>query len=76
MIRNLINDNYSLFKCKFKNTQRRLIMSKINDVEKLIESLKEIEDNYRMDNNKLNYNNGFADGVQKSINEINRLLND
>jgi len=44
------------------------------DIDLLIEKLKEIEDNYRMDNNKLNYNNGFADGVQKSINEIEKML--
>jgi len=52
---------------------RRVIMSNIN-IDLLIEKLKEIEDNYRMDNNKLNYNNGFADGVQKSINEIEKML--
>jgi hypothetical protein len=50
---------------------RRVIMS---NIDLLIEKLKEIEDNYRMDNNKLNYNNGFADGVQKSINEIEKML--
>lgn len=51
-------------------------MSKINDVEQLIENLREIEDNYRFDNNKLNYNNGFADGVKKSIDEIKKMMNE
>ncbi|MGM0498648.1 MAG: hypothetical protein ACQERL_00385 [Bacillota bacterium] len=48
-------------------------MSSIN-INLLIEKLKEIENNYRMDNNKLNYNNGFADGVKKSINEIEKMM--
>ena len=51
-------------------------MGKNIDVESLIEKLQEIESNYRMDNNKLNYNNGFADGVQKSIDEIKEMLNE
>ena len=48
-------------------------MAKIN-IDLLIEKLREMEGNYRMDNNKLNYNNGFADGVQKSIEEIEKML--
>lgn len=56
--------------------QRRIIMSKDINIDLLIERLEEIENNYRMDNNKLNYNNGFADGVQKSIDEIKKILNE
>ncbi|MFP4371719.1 MAG: hypothetical protein ACLFQ4_05815 [Halanaerobium sp.] len=51
-------------------------MSKDINIDLLIERLEEIENNYRMDNNKLNYNNGFADGVQKSIDEIKKILNE
>lgn len=48
-------------------------MANIN-VDLLIKNLREIEKNYRMDNNKLNFNNGFADGVQRSIEEIEKMV--
>ncbi|CCU80483.1 hypothetical protein HSACCH_02073 [Halanaerobium saccharolyticum subsp. saccharolyticum DSM 6643] len=43
------------------------------NVDLLIKNLKEIEKNYRMDNNKLNFNNGFADGILRSIEEIEKI---
>lgn len=40
----------------------------------LFKHLQELENKYREENDDLNYNNGFADGVQQSMNEITKIL--